>query len=39
MALTLKILLHSIDPQYVLKNLPWLIGSLGRCLAGIVMPC
>ncbi|MCJ1329870.1 hypothetical protein MMC10_006551 [Thelotrema lepadinum] len=24
-----SILLHSVEPQYVLKSLPWLIGSLG----------
>ena len=24
-----KILFHSVEKQYFLKNLPWLIGSLG----------
>ena len=25
-----KILLHSLEKQYLLTNLPWLIGSLGK---------
>lgn len=27
--LSFQILFHSIDKQYILTNLPWLIGSFG----------
>ncbi|KAJ5157457.1 uncharacterized protein N7482_008557 [Penicillium canariense] len=31
------ILCHSTDPQYVLTNLPWLIGSLGTMIEDVVI--
>jgi len=33
----LQILFHSLDKQYVLKNVPWLIGSLGTIAEDVVI--
>lgn len=33
----LKILFHSVEKQYVLTNLPWLIGSLGTMVEDVAI--
>lgn len=33
----MQILFHSIEKQYVLTNLPWLIGSLGTMVEDVTI--